>query len=90
MTPYKKEINFSKKEYCSNYFEPHKSNSSEIWQGIKSIASSKIKNSFIPASLKNMKETTVDPKKISESFIKCFTNIKPKIAKKYLIPPNGL
>ena len=29
-----------------------------------------------------MKETTEDPKKISESFIKYFTNIKPKITKK--------
>ena len=69
----KKEI-FSRKEYYSNYCEQYKSNSSKIWQEIKSIAPLKNKNSFGQTSLKNMK-ITVEPKKIAESFVKYFTNI---------------
>jgi len=83
-----RELNKSKKDYYSKYFEDNKTNSKKVWEGIKSII-----------NIKNSKNNTInqlivedklidDPNEIVKSLNEFFVNVGPKTERS--IPHNPI
>ena len=81
-----RELNKSKKDYYSKYFEDNKKNSKKVWEGIRSIINiSNSKNNSI-SQLKIDEKSIDDPKEIVSTLNNFFVNIGPNTEK--TIPHN--
>ena len=72
----------SKKIYYSNYFKDHSKNIKNIWQGVKSIISTKPSESCAPSSININQTLTSDPEVIANAFNDYFSNVAINIRKK--------
>ena len=72
-----RELNKSKKDYYSKYFEDNKSNSKKVWEGIKSIINIKNSKNNIISQLKVNEKSIDDPNEIAKSLNDFFVNVGP-------------
>ena len=72
----------SKKNYFSGYFNQHSKNIKKIWQGVKSIISTKPTQSSSPSSININSTLTSDPTIIANAFNDYFSNVAENIRKK--------
>ena len=83
-----RELNKSKKEYYSQYFEDNKTNSKKTWEGIRAIININ-KSKFKCTTQLNVYDKIIDnPKEIVESFNDFFVNVGPNTEKN--IPRNPI
>ena len=81
-----RELNKSKKEYYSQYFEDNKTNSKKTWEGIRAIININ-KSKFKCITQLNVNDKIIDnPKEIVESLNDFFVNVGPNTEKN--IPRN--
>ena len=83
-----RELNKSKKEYYSKYFEDNKTNSKKIWEGIRSIINIKKSKNNIISQLKVNEKSIDDPNEIAKSLNDFFVNVGPKTERS--IPHNPI
>ena len=72
----------SKKNYFSKYFQEHKKNIQKIWQGVKSIISTKPPQSSTPSSININNTLTSEPTLIANAFNDYFSNVAANIRDK--------
>ena len=72
----------SKKNYFSDYFKQHSKNIKKVWQGIKSIISTKPTQNGSPSSININGTLTSEPTKIADAFNDYFSNVAENIRKK--------
>ena len=72
-----RELNKSKKEYYSKYFEDNRTNSKKVWEGIKSIINIKNSKNNIISQLKVNEKSIDDPNEIAKSLNDFFVNVGP-------------
>ena len=84
----KQEIRKSKREYCKNYFEIHKNNMKQLWSGIKSIITTKIKSHHLISQIRVENVDYDDPKIIADKFNNVFVNVAESVQKVSQMPPN--
>ena len=73
----------SKKNYFSHYFKEHSKNIKKIWQGVKSIISTKSPQSSAPSSININQTLSSDPTSIANAFNDYFSNVATNIRKKH-------
>ena len=73
-----RELNKSKKDYYSKFFEDNKTNSKKIWEGIRSIINLKNSKHNIINQLNVNEKLIDDPNQIAESLNDFFVNVGPK------------
>ena len=73
-------INKSKRNYYESFFERHKSDTSQIWKGIKSIVTLKSKCQYKPTTLNFNDNTISEPLDIANAFNEFFTRIGPSLS----------
>ena len=83
-----RELNKSKKEYYSNYFEDNKTNSKKVWEGIRSIINLKNSKNNTISQLKVNERLIDDPNEIAKSLNDFFVNVGPKTERS--IPHNPI
>ena len=71
-----------KKNYFSDYFKQHSKNIKKVWQGIKSIISTKPTQKGSPSSININGTLTSEPTKIADAFNDYFSNVAENIRKK--------
>ena len=69
----------SKKNYFSHYFKEHSKNIHKIWQGVKSIISTKSLQSSAPSSININQTLSSDPTLIANAFNDYFFNVATNI-----------
>ena len=94
----RQKIKKSKREYYKNYFETHKNNMKQLWSGIKSIITTKIKSHHMISQIRVENVDYDDPKIIADKFNSFFINVAesvqksipnaPKSHRDYLKSPN--
>ena len=75
-------LNKSKREYYESFFEKNKSNTSEIWKGIKTLITLKSKNKTLPTNLNINGNIITDPVDLANVFNEFFVNIGPSLSEK--------
>ena len=76
------EIKKSKKSYYESYFEKHKSDSSSVWKGIKSLITLRQKSKEQPTKLSVNNKLISDQTEIANIFNDFFVNIGPTLSNK--------
>ena len=71
----------SKENYYSKYFKDNFSNIKKIWEGIKSIISTKSNSNHVPTCLEINNNIVTDPMCISNTFNDYFSSVADEIKK---------
>ena len=83
------EIRKSKREYYKNYFETNKNNMKQLWSGIKSITTTKIKSHHLISQIWVENVDYDDPKIIADNFNNFFVNVAEIVQKSILNAPKS-
>ena len=84
----RQEIRKSKRDYYKSYFETHKNTMKQLWSGIKSIITTKIKSHHLISQIRVEDVDYDDPKVTADKFNNVLLMLLKMFKKVSLMPPN--